>query len=58
MFWWSLLVEFGFVYLVVKKFLIVDIIKYCSDWSILGSIKEGILKIKEELFKILFGNKF
>uniref|UniRef100_A0A2K5WW77 Arf-GAP with Rho-GAP domain, ANK repeat and PH domain-containing protein 2 n=1 Tax=Macaca fascicularis TaxID=9541 RepID=A0A2K5WW77_MACFA len=55
---WSSLAEPGSAYLVVKKFLTADTIKHCSDRSTLGSIKEGILKIKEEPSKILSGNKF
>lgn len=31
---------------------------YFIERKVLESIKDGVLKIKEELFKILFGNKF
>uniref|UniRef100_A0A8I3X5E1 Arf-GAP with Rho-GAP domain, ANK repeat and PH domain-containing protein 2 n=1 Tax=Callithrix jacchus TaxID=9483 RepID=A0A8I3X5E1_CALJA len=55
---WSSLAEPGSAYLVVKRFLTADTIKHCSDRSALGSIKEGLLKIKEEPSKILSGNKF
>ncbi|XP_069869076.1 arf-GAP with Rho-GAP domain, ANK repeat and PH domain-containing protein 2 isoform X1 [Dipodomys merriami] len=51
---WSSLAEPGSAYLVVKRFLTADTIKHCRDTS----IKEGVLKIKEEPSKILSGNKF
>ncbi|XP_047422057.1 arf-GAP with Rho-GAP domain, ANK repeat and PH domain-containing protein 2 isoform X2 [Sciurus carolinensis] len=51
---WSSLAEPGSAYLVVKKFLTMDVIKYHRE----KSIKEGVLKIKEEPAKILSGNKF
>ncbi|KAM4854990.1 LOW QUALITY PROTEIN: arf-GAP with Rho-GAP domain, ANK repeat and PH domain-containing protein 2 [Thomomys bottae] len=51
---WSSLAEPGSAYLVVKRFLTADTIKHCRD----KSVKEGILKIKEEPSKILSGNKF
>ncbi|XP_048219954.1 arf-GAP with Rho-GAP domain, ANK repeat and PH domain-containing protein 2 isoform X2 [Perognathus longimembris pacificus] len=51
---WSSLAEPGSAYLVVKRFLTADTIKPCRD----KSIKEGVLKIKEEPSKILSGNKF
>lgn len=51
---WSSLAEPGSAYLVVKRFLTVDSIKQCRE----KSIKEGILKLKEEPSKILSGNKF
>uniref|UniRef100_A0A8C9DVX2 ArfGAP with RhoGAP domain, ankyrin repeat and PH domain 2 n=1 Tax=Phocoena sinus TaxID=42100 RepID=A0A8C9DVX2_PHOSS len=49
---WSSLAEPGSAYLVVKRFLTIDTRKA------LESIKEGVLKIKEEPSKILSGNKF
>ncbi|XP_007953741.2 LOW QUALITY PROTEIN: arf-GAP with Rho-GAP domain, ANK repeat and PH domain-containing protein 2 [Orycteropus afer afer] len=55
---WSSLAEPGSAYLVVKKFLTVDTIKHYRERSTLESIKEGVLKIKEEPSKILSGNKF
>ncbi|XP_031198231.1 arf-GAP with Rho-GAP domain, ANK repeat and PH domain-containing protein 2 isoform X2 [Mastomys coucha] len=51
---WSSLAEPGSAYLVVKKFLTIDTIKQCRE----KSIKEGILKFKEEPSKILSGSKF
>ncbi|VTJ74237.1 Hypothetical predicted protein [Marmota monax] len=51
---WSSLAEPGSAYLVVKKFLTMDVIKHHRE----KSIKEGVLKIKEEPSKILSGNKF
>ncbi|EGW09603.1 Arf-GAP with Rho-GAP domain, ANK repeat and PH domain-containing protein 2 [Cricetulus griseus] len=51
---WSSLAEPGSAYLVVKRFLTVDIIKHCRE----KSVKEGALKLKEEPSKILSGNKF
>ncbi|XP_036020872.1 arf-GAP with Rho-GAP domain, ANK repeat and PH domain-containing protein 2 isoform X4 [Mus musculus] len=51
---WSSLAEPGSAYLVVKRFLTIDSIKQCRE----KSIKEGILKLKEEPSKILSGNKF
>lgn len=51
---WSSLAEPGSAYLVVKRFLTIDTIKQCRE----KSIKEGILKLKEEPSKILSGNKF
>ncbi|XP_008582496.1 PREDICTED: arf-GAP with Rho-GAP domain, ANK repeat and PH domain-containing protein 2-like [Galeopterus variegatus] len=55
---WSSLAEPGSAYLVVKRFLTIDTIKRYSERSALESIKEGVLKIKEEPSKILSGNKF
>ncbi|ELW48442.1 Arf-GAP with Rho-GAP domain, ANK repeat and PH domain-containing protein 2 [Tupaia chinensis] len=55
---WSSLAEPGSAYLVVKRFLTIDTIKHYREKSALESIKEGILKIKEEPSKILSGNKF
>ncbi|XP_053434051.1 arf-GAP with Rho-GAP domain, ANK repeat and PH domain-containing protein 2 isoform X2 [Nycticebus coucang] len=55
---WSSLAEPGSAYLVVKRFLTVDTIKLYSERSTLESIKEGVLRIKEEPSKILSGNKF
>ncbi|XP_041527234.1 arf-GAP with Rho-GAP domain, ANK repeat and PH domain-containing protein 2 isoform X2 [Microtus oregoni] len=51
---WSSLAEPGSAYLVVKRFLTIDMIKHCRE----KSIKEGALKLKEEPSKILSGNKF
>ncbi|KAM5272410.1 arf-GAP with Rho-GAP domain, ANK repeat and PH domain-containing protein 2 [Ctenodactylus gundi] len=51
---WSSLAEPGSAYLVVKRFLTIDTIKHYRE----KSIKEGILKVKEEPSKILSGNKF
>ncbi|XP_008848735.1 arf-GAP with Rho-GAP domain, ANK repeat and PH domain-containing protein 2 isoform X1 [Nannospalax galili] len=51
---WSSLAEPGSAYLVVKRFLTTDTIKHCRE----RSVKEGVLKIKEEPSKILSGNKF
>lgn len=51
---WSSLAEPGSAYLVVKRFLTIDTIKQCRE----KSVKEGILKFKEEPSKILSGNKF
>ncbi|XP_029333141.1 arf-GAP with Rho-GAP domain, ANK repeat and PH domain-containing protein 2 isoform X2 [Mus caroli] len=51
---WSSLAEPGSAYLVVKRFLTIDTIKQCRE----KSIKEGIVKLKEEPSKILSGNKF
>ncbi|XP_037386329.1 arf-GAP with Rho-GAP domain, ANK repeat and PH domain-containing protein 2 isoform X1 [Talpa occidentalis] len=55
---WSSLAEPGSAYLVVKRFLTVDTIKYYNERRTQESIKEGMLKIKEEPSKILSGNKF
>ncbi|KAI5188264.1 Arf-Gap With Rho-Gap Domain, Ank Repeat And Ph Domain-Containing Protein 2 [Manis pentadactyla] len=55
---WSSLAEPGSAYLVVKRFLTTDTIKHYNERKSLESIKEGILKIKEEPSKILSGNKF
>uniref|UniRef100_A0A7N5P6E6 Arf-GAP with Rho-GAP domain, ANK repeat and PH domain-containing protein 2 n=1 Tax=Ailuropoda melanoleuca TaxID=9646 RepID=A0A7N5P6E6_AILME len=55
---WSSLAEPGSAYLVVKRFLTIDTIKHYNERRALGSIKEGVLKIKEEPSKILSGNKF
>nr|XP_023405557.1 LOW QUALITY PROTEIN: arf-GAP with Rho-GAP domain, ANK repeat and PH domain-containing protein 2 [Loxodonta africana] len=55
---WSSLAEPGSAYLVVKQFLTIDTIRHYSERSALESIKEGVLKIKEEPSKILSGNKF
>ncbi|XP_076992677.1 arf-GAP with Rho-GAP domain, ANK repeat and PH domain-containing protein 2 isoform X2 [Tamandua tetradactyla] len=55
---WSSLAEPGSAYLVVKRFLTVDMIKHYSERNALECIKEGVLKIKEEPSKILSGNKF
>uniref|UniRef100_A0A8C8Z5V8 Arf-GAP with Rho-GAP domain, ANK repeat and PH domain-containing protein 2 n=1 Tax=Prolemur simus TaxID=1328070 RepID=A0A8C8Z5V8_PROSS len=55
---WSSLAEPGSAYLVVKRFLTTDTIKHYSERSALESIKEGVLKVKEEPSKILSGNKF
>ncbi|XP_058402836.1 arf-GAP with Rho-GAP domain, ANK repeat and PH domain-containing protein 2 isoform X1 [Diceros bicornis minor] len=55
---WSSLAEPGSAYLVVKRFLTVDTIKHYNERRALESIKEGVLKIKEEPSKILSGNKF
>lgn len=55
---WSSLAEPGSAYLVVKRFLNRDTIKHYNERKPQESIKEGILKIKEEPSKILSGNKF
>ncbi|XP_072594015.1 arf-GAP with Rho-GAP domain, ANK repeat and PH domain-containing protein 2 isoform X6 [Vulpes vulpes] len=55
---WSSLAEPGSAYLVVKRFLTIDTIKHYNERRTLESIKEGVLKIKEEPSKILSGNKF
>ncbi|XP_058526207.1 arf-GAP with Rho-GAP domain, ANK repeat and PH domain-containing protein 2 isoform X2 [Ochotona princeps] len=55
---WSSLAEPGSAYLVVKRFLTVDTIKHSRERSACESVKEGVLKIKEEPSKILSGNKF
>ncbi|XP_037685477.1 arf-GAP with Rho-GAP domain, ANK repeat and PH domain-containing protein 2 isoform X2 [Choloepus didactylus] len=55
---WSSLAEPGSAYLVVKRFLTIDMIKHYSERSAMECIKEGVLKIKEEPSKILSGNKF
>ncbi|XP_022361781.1 arf-GAP with Rho-GAP domain, ANK repeat and PH domain-containing protein 2 isoform X1 [Enhydra lutris kenyoni] len=55
---WSSLSEPGSAYLVVKRFLTIDTIKHYNERGALESIKEGMLKIKEEPSKILSGNKF
>uniref|UniRef100_A0A8C4LG91 Arf-GAP with Rho-GAP domain, ANK repeat and PH domain-containing protein 2 n=1 Tax=Equus asinus asinus TaxID=83772 RepID=A0A8C4LG91_EQUAS len=55
---WSSLAEPGSAYLVVKRFLTVDTIKHYNERKALESIKDGVLKIKEEPSKILSGNKF
>ncbi|XP_058155907.1 arf-GAP with Rho-GAP domain, ANK repeat and PH domain-containing protein 2 isoform X3 [Dasypus novemcinctus] len=55
---WSSLAEPGSAYLVVKRFLTIDMIKHYSERRVLECIKEGVLKIKEEPSKILSGNKF
>ncbi|XP_004389846.2 arf-GAP with Rho-GAP domain, ANK repeat and PH domain-containing protein 2 isoform X1 [Trichechus manatus latirostris] len=55
---WSSLAEPGSAYLVVKQFLTIDTIRHYSERSALESIKDGVLKIKEEPSKILSGNKF
>ncbi|XP_032189948.1 arf-GAP with Rho-GAP domain, ANK repeat and PH domain-containing protein 2 isoform X2 [Mustela erminea] len=55
---WSSLSEPGSAYLVVKRFLTIDTIKHYNERRALESIKEGMLKIKEEPSKILSGNKF
>ncbi|XP_057165673.1 arf-GAP with Rho-GAP domain, ANK repeat and PH domain-containing protein 2 isoform X2 [Ursus arctos] len=55
---WSSLAEPGSAYLVVKRFLTIDTIKHYNERRALESIKEGVLKIKEEPSKILSGNKF
>ncbi|XP_057581638.1 arf-GAP with Rho-GAP domain, ANK repeat and PH domain-containing protein 2 isoform X2 [Hippopotamus amphibius kiboko] len=55
---WSSLAEPGSAYLVVKRFLTIDTIKHYDERKALESIKEGVLKIKEEPSKILSGNKF
>ncbi|XP_036083491.1 arf-GAP with Rho-GAP domain, ANK repeat and PH domain-containing protein 2 isoform X2 [Rousettus aegyptiacus] len=55
---WSSLTEPGSAYLVVKRFLTIDTIKHYNERRALESIKEGTLKIKEEPYKILSGNKF
>uniref|UniRef100_A0A5F9C2C1 ArfGAP with RhoGAP domain, ankyrin repeat and PH domain 2 n=1 Tax=Oryctolagus cuniculus TaxID=9986 RepID=A0A5F9C2C1_RABIT len=55
---WSSLAEPGSACLVVKRFLTVDTIEHCRERRALESIKEGVLKIKEEPSKILSGNKF
>lgn len=55
---WSSLAEPGSAYLVVKRFLNADTIRHYNDRRTRESIKEGILKIKEEPSKILSGNKF
>uniref|UniRef100_A0A8C5K6A0 Arf-GAP with Rho-GAP domain, ANK repeat and PH domain-containing protein 2 n=1 Tax=Jaculus jaculus TaxID=51337 RepID=A0A8C5K6A0_JACJA len=51
---WSSLAEPGSAYLVVKRFLTIDMVKQCRE----KSNKEGVLRIKEEPYKILSGNKF
>ncbi|XP_061047291.1 arf-GAP with Rho-GAP domain, ANK repeat and PH domain-containing protein 2 [Eubalaena glacialis] len=55
---WSSLAEPGSAYLVVKRFLTIDTVKHYNERKALESIKEGVLKIKEEPSKILSGNKF
>ncbi|XP_032709508.1 arf-GAP with Rho-GAP domain, ANK repeat and PH domain-containing protein 2 isoform X4 [Lontra canadensis] len=55
---WSSLSEPGSAYLVVKRFLTIDTMKHYNERRALESIKEGMLKIKEEPSKILSGNKF
>ncbi|XP_051822962.1 arf-GAP with Rho-GAP domain, ANK repeat and PH domain-containing protein 2 [Antechinus flavipes] len=55
---WSSLAEPGSAYLVVKRFLTMNVIKRYSEKSATESVKEGILKFKEEPSKILSGNKF
>ncbi|XP_059868704.1 arf-GAP with Rho-GAP domain, ANK repeat and PH domain-containing protein 2 isoform X3 [Delphinus delphis] len=55
---WSSLAEPGSAYLVVKRFLTIDAVKHYNERKALESIKEGVLKIKEEPSKILSGNKF
>ncbi|XP_045853290.1 arf-GAP with Rho-GAP domain, ANK repeat and PH domain-containing protein 2 isoform X2 [Meles meles] len=55
---WSSLSEPGSAYLVVRRFLTIDTIKHYNERRALESIKEGMLKIKEEPSKILSGNKF
>ncbi|XP_036619249.1 arf-GAP with Rho-GAP domain, ANK repeat and PH domain-containing protein 2 isoform X1 [Trichosurus vulpecula] len=55
---WSSLPEPGTAYLVVKRFLTMDVIKHYNEKSTAESVKEGVLKFKEEPSKILSGNKF
>uniref|UniRef100_A0A8C8XFP0 Arf-GAP with Rho-GAP domain, ANK repeat and PH domain-containing protein 2 n=1 Tax=Panthera leo TaxID=9689 RepID=A0A8C8XFP0_PANLE len=55
---WSSLAEPGSAYLVVKRFLTIDTVNHYNERRALESIKEGVLKIKEEPSKILSGNKF
>lgn len=55
---WSSLSEPGSAYLVVKRFLTIDTIRRHNERRAQESIKEGVLKIKEEPSKILSGNKF
>ncbi|XP_072476540.1 arf-GAP with Rho-GAP domain, ANK repeat and PH domain-containing protein 2 isoform X2 [Notamacropus eugenii] len=55
---WSSLAEPGTAYLVVKRFLTMDVIKHYNEKSAMESVKEGVLKFKEEPSKILSGNKF
>ncbi|XP_059779199.1 arf-GAP with Rho-GAP domain, ANK repeat and PH domain-containing protein 2 isoform X2 [Balaenoptera ricei] len=55
---WSSLAEPGSAYLVVKRFLTIDTVRHYNERKALESIKEGVLKIKEEPSKILSGNKF
>uniref|UniRef100_A0A663DKI5 ArfGAP with RhoGAP domain, ankyrin repeat and PH domain 2 n=1 Tax=Aquila chrysaetos chrysaetos TaxID=223781 RepID=A0A663DKI5_AQUCH len=55
---WSSLPEPGTAYLIIKRFLTVDMIKLYSEKSEKGSMKAGNLKYKEEPSKLLSGNKF
>ncbi|XP_027692071.1 arf-GAP with Rho-GAP domain, ANK repeat and PH domain-containing protein 2 isoform X2 [Vombatus ursinus] len=55
---WSSLAEPGTAYLVVKRFLTMDVIKHYNEKSAMESVKEGVLKFKEEPSKILSGSKF
>ncbi|XP_029803508.1 arf-GAP with Rho-GAP domain, ANK repeat and PH domain-containing protein 2 isoform X1 [Suricata suricatta] len=55
---WSSLAEPGSAYLVVKRFLTINTVRHYNERRALESIKEGVLKIKEEPSKILSGNKF
>ncbi|XP_028939285.1 arf-GAP with Rho-GAP domain, ANK repeat and PH domain-containing protein 2 [Ornithorhynchus anatinus] len=55
---WSSLAEPGTAYLVVKKFLTMDVIQHYNERNSVESVKEGFLKFKEEPSKILSGSKF
>uniref|UniRef100_A0A8C0IFA0 ArfGAP with RhoGAP domain, ankyrin repeat and PH domain 2 n=1 Tax=Bubo bubo TaxID=30461 RepID=A0A8C0IFA0_BUBBB len=55
---WSSLPEPGTAYLIIKRFLTADMIKFYSEKNEKGSMKAGNLKYKEEPSKLLSGNKF
>uniref|UniRef100_A0A8D0FRT3 ArfGAP with RhoGAP domain, ankyrin repeat and PH domain 2 n=1 Tax=Strix occidentalis caurina TaxID=311401 RepID=A0A8D0FRT3_STROC len=55
---WSSLPEPGTAYLIIKRFLTADMIKFYSEKNEKGSVKAGNLKYKEEPSKLLSGNKF
>uniref|UniRef100_A0A663LX49 ArfGAP with RhoGAP domain, ankyrin repeat and PH domain 2 n=1 Tax=Athene cunicularia TaxID=194338 RepID=A0A663LX49_ATHCN len=54
---WSSLPEPGTAYLIIKRFLTADMIKFYKK-NEKGSVKAGNLKYKEEPSKLLSGNKF
>ncbi|NWW90369.1 ARAP2 protein, partial [Rhynochetos jubatus] len=55
---WSSLPEPGAAYLIIKRFLTADMIKFYSEKNENSSMKAGNLKYKEEPSKLLSGHKF
>ncbi|NWI16587.1 ARAP2 protein, partial [Crypturellus soui] len=55
---WSSLLEPGTAYLIIKRFLTADMIKFYTEKNMKGNMKAGYLKYKEEPSKLLSGNKF